>query len=456
MKDEPKRIESSEFGLSKSVLSPLEILAQSVAGIAPSAAPALTLVLVFAQAGNGSWLAYLIATCAIILTALNLNIYSTRSASPGSLYAYAKLGAGPAFATLCGLSLICAYTLGVCIGPIIFTIFANEAIKMFGGTPLPPLPIVVTCTLIAGLAAYRNIKLSTELMLWTELISMSIIVLLCTIVLTRHGWQPDMAQLTLSGVSTSGLQLSLILALLSFVGFESAASLGAEAETPLENIPKALLTSTLLSGVFFMFTTYTIVYGFQESGQSLGQCSAPLVTLSTFVESPWLGALTIVGAMVTFFASTLACINTGSRILLAMSHDGFFPGWLKQTHPQNHTPHKAIIAVSVIAISLALVLLTLQQPLMDIVAWGGTIATFGIVFSYIILSVCVPFFLHNEGTLKVHHIALAFLSTMTMGYAFLGTIFPIPPAPYCWLPYVFLVYLALGWLRYMWLQKKLD
>jgi hypothetical protein len=48
----------------------METLAQSVSTIAPTTTPAATIPLVFALAGNGTWLAYVLATVAVLSMAL--------------------------------------------------------------------------------------------------------------------------------------------------------------------------------------------------------------------------------------------------------------------------------------------------------------------------------------------------------------------------------------------------
>jgi hypothetical protein len=58
------------YGLRRGVLSPMETLAQSVSTIAPTTTPAATIPLVCALAGNGVWLAYVLATVAVLLVAL--------------------------------------------------------------------------------------------------------------------------------------------------------------------------------------------------------------------------------------------------------------------------------------------------------------------------------------------------------------------------------------------------
>jgi len=70
------------YGLRRGTLSPIEVLAQSISTIAPSTTPALTVPLVFALAGNGSWLAYVIAMGAMVLVSLPIAAFARTSASP--------------------------------------------------------------------------------------------------------------------------------------------------------------------------------------------------------------------------------------------------------------------------------------------------------------------------------------------------------------------------------------
>ena len=77
------------YGLRREILSPMETLAQSVSTMAPSSTPAVTVPLVCALAGNGTWLAYLLATIAVLLVALCIANFARHSSSPGSLYVYA-------------------------------------------------------------------------------------------------------------------------------------------------------------------------------------------------------------------------------------------------------------------------------------------------------------------------------------------------------------------------------
>src|SRR5712675_359290 len=83
--------QAASYGLRRGVLSPMETLAQSVSTIAPTTTPAATIPLVCALAGNGTWLAYALATVAVLLVALCIARFAWHSASPGSLYTYSSM-----------------------------------------------------------------------------------------------------------------------------------------------------------------------------------------------------------------------------------------------------------------------------------------------------------------------------------------------------------------------------
>src|SRR6202165_3478104 len=85
------QIKVGDYGLRGEALSPMETLAQSVSTIAPTSTPAATIPLVAALAGNGTWLAYLLAMIAILLVAWCISRFARYSASPGSLYTYAAM-----------------------------------------------------------------------------------------------------------------------------------------------------------------------------------------------------------------------------------------------------------------------------------------------------------------------------------------------------------------------------
>ncbi len=435
------------YGLQKSVLSSIETLAQSVAGMAPSAAPAMTIAVVFATAGNGGWLAYIIATVCMVLTAININAFASRSSTPGSLYSYATDAGGNYVGFITGWSMLLAYTLCIAACPMQFAIFANETLKQIGIPQLPTWFLVISCVGFAAFIAYKNIQLSAKMMLWLELSSIAVISILCSAVLMHQNFRLDVSQIHLAGTTAENLRVGLILAIFGFVGFESATSLGSEATKPLQNIPRALIHSTILSGLFFVFTTYAIVYGFAINGQPLGKCATPLLVLATDLKLPILGQLTNIGAAISFFAASLAALNAGARILMTMSHDSsHFPEVFKKTHTENFTPHFAIVSIAVVGAVVGAALLMAQCPVLDVIGWLGTLATFGFLVAYSAVSVTAPIYLKSRNELSRSALVVSVVTTIILATVFVGTMYPAPEGVYRWLPYLFLAYLVCGFL----------
>src|SRR6202789_4021088 len=156
------------YGVHVGVLGPLETLAQSVSAMAPSTSPSLTIPLVFALAGNATWFVYLLATGATLLVGYCVSRFAQLSASPGSLYTYAADNLPPAFGVVVAWGLLLAYlaTGGSVAGGALYYL-GVLAEQLFHWTPPALFTLAVVCG-IAGLIAYRDVKLSAELMLWIE------------------------------------------------------------------------------------------------------------------------------------------------------------------------------------------------------------------------------------------------------------------------------------------------
>ncbi len=425
----------------------METLAQSVSTMAPTTTPAATIPLVCALAGNGTWLAYVLATVAILLVALCIARYARLSASPGSLYTYAAGTLPPWLSTTVAWSLLLAY---VATGSSViggFYHYANLLLRDATGHVFSAVLLSLLVTGISIWIAYRDVKISARLMLWIEAASVSVIVIVVAILLIRHGWHWDADEIHLHGMTGSGLRLGLVLALFSFVGFESATTLGAEARDPLKSIPRAVIQSSLLAGAFFTVCAYAEVLGFHAAGQDLGASQAPMYVLAHEGGVPALGLLIDIGALVSLFAGTLACITAAARVLLRMAHDGLAHDLLRTTHAQNRTPSYAVVITGIAAVLPVAALAGRGASGLDVYGWMGALATYGFIVAYALVCLALPRYLRQHNALHPGARLLSILAAVAMLLALVGNLYPVPEGPYGKLPYIYLAYLAagLGW-----------
>lgn len=435
---------ASKNNLKTGVLSPLETIGQSIANVAPTATPALIISQVYGLSGNGTWLAYLIATVAAALVAANINQFARHSASPGSLYSYTARVL-PSFCSISSAwSLVIAY---ICTATALaggLTSYANVFFAAVGWPTIHPAILVILAVGAAGTLAYRDVTFSARLMLTFEVIAIAIILAILGCTLYGHGFTVDSGQMKLQGVTGGNLQLGLVLAIFSFVGFESAASLGSEASNPLQNIPRAIMVSAVCAGVFFTLCAYVEILGFRGESQPLSQSNAPLNVLALKASLPILGVLIDISAIISFFSCILACLTAAARILFDMGRRGDAHPSFGDAHHSNCTPHRAVFFATVSALVPALILALRGVPGFESNGWLGTLATFGFLVAYILTCIAAPLYLRERGELTLWAIILSGMAVAVMLVAFAGSLYPVPPFPYSWLPYIFAVLLTAG------------
>jgi amino acid transporter len=452
----------SGTSLQARVLSFPEVLAQSVANMAPSAAMALLPLLVFYSAGNATWLSFLISVIVLLVVAYCASLFATRINSAGSFYVWVTRALGPGAGSAAGWGLVLGYLFTGIACVIGFEIYGANLLSGFGLISADNHAVHLILYLIGGIApavmAVSDIKISQRLAFGLEAISVTIILVLCIAVYVHNGGVFDHAQLSLKGGNAGGVVVGMVLAIFAFVGFESAGALGQEAKNPSKSIPKAILWSCGVVGVFYLIVVYAQVYGFQGG---LGKATAPLPQLAGVVDLGWLGHFIAIGITCSMFACALACLTAGSRMLLSFGHDGLLPRVFTHTTKHTKAPGVAIwtVAVPMTVIPIAYI----AAGSVDTVLTGveGTLATYGFMLAYGLVALAAPIYLFklNEG--KALAWILGILGAVTMLFIFYvnwiptaipNDIFPNLVGSFKALPYVFLVWTAVGLAWYFFIK----
>jgi amino acid transporter len=304
------------------------------------------------------------------------------------------------------------------------------------------------------LIAYRDVKLSAELMLWIEVISVSLILIVLALLIFRFGFQFDMDQFKLKGVTVFKLGPALVLSMFSFVGFESATTLGGEAREPLRTIPRAVLQCAILAGVFFMLCAYSEVLGFRGESSQLSDSTSPLHLLANKAGISPLGIAIDFGAAVSMFACGLACTTAAARVLMKMAHSKLLPEILERTNRRHGTPGTAIAlsAGIMFAATAGLALRSVQGS--DMYDWLGSLSVFGFLTAYALVAVALPFARRAVGQ---HSHWVAAISIVTVVVMVLIVIFDLrsaTDATHALIPWIYLAYIAAGLAWYALRRKQ--
>jgi amino acid transporter len=434
-----------------------ELLAQNIALISPTMTAALIIPLMFGTVGNISWLAYAVGAVLLMFVAFNLNQFAKRTTNSGSMYSYASSGLGFTGGALCGWCLVWSYLFIGLAGTTGFTIFAGKLLAAIHINP-PPVVLFAICLGTCFIMAYKDIRISTLVMLGMEAFSCFFILLLCFIVLGHHHFAIDPTQFSFKGVSLLSLGMGTVVAIFSLVGFESSTAFGEEAVNPLKTIPRSIIWSLVLTGLFFMLTSYAEVMGTRGYKTTLDQIDAPLNVLATMYHAPFLWPLLSAGAMFSFFALASSCMNAGARVMYAMGRHDFFHKSTSAAHKTHGTPHVALAAMAVVMFSVVtvcyFVLVYNGMAVLDEFNDAGAMGAMGFTGSYVLITLAAPGFLKKRGELKAKDVALSVGTLALLLIPIVGLVYPVPPSPVNAFPYVFGAYLIIGYVRIMAMQHQ--
>jgi amino acid transporter len=393
----------------------------------------------------------------MVLVGLCIAAFARESSSPGSLYVYTRRSLPPVFSALTAWALFFAYitTASAVIGGFVdFAYVFLDPLHSHGFPHIPAVLLVAIAATAAGFVAYHDVKVSARLMLYIEGASVCLIAIVVATLLFKHGLHFDRPQLHLKTMSPRGIGLGVMLAIFSFVGFESATTLGAEARNPLRTIPRAVIQSALLAGVFFIVAGYGEVLGFRNSSTALGDSTNPFRYLSAQAGIPLLGPFIDLGVLISMFAATLACVIAASRVLLLMAHHGLAYKGLAQTNTTHETPGLASILTAVLAFLPAAGLALHGTSGADIYGWMGTLAVYGFLTAYGMVAVALAFHLRHTNRLTFGAIVLTGTTSLAMLLAMVSNVYPnTPPAPLVYFPFIYAAYLGAA-LIWLWASRR--
>lgn len=354
-----------------------EALGMSLSTVGPSMAMAFNVSLAVRFAGRAAPLAFGIATIALGMVALAFVRFSRRVAHAGSAYAYIGQSFGWRWGFLAGWTLLLTYITYAAGVTALIGNFFQAAVQNYGfrASGLWFLSSVGGL-LLAGVCAYRDVKLAGRLTLVMEAVSVTAIIFLSLVILTKLAGSGRLSLapfVPAAGTRWSGVGYALVFCVLSFAGFEASATLGEETRNPHRNIPIAILGTCALAGIFYVFVTYAQVVGFGiDSTNDLASASAPLNDLANRYVSHNFATAIDLAAAISAFSCVLGSLNAAARLWFALGRSGLVSG-IAGVHPIHKTPSTAVILTGLLCVGG----LALWAPFAGPANYSGNLLTIG-------------------------------------------------------------------------------
>ena len=387
-------------GLNRRTVGFADVLAQSVAAVAPAAASAMAVLMVADMAGGATVLVMAVATIIVFFVARTINQFTRRFAASGSLYTYAARGLG----TIGGLATGAAIVLGYAFISIFALLGGAHYAMMFvtrlwPGLPATPVALgaLVVEAAVLTIVLVRGIRLSSRVALVVEIVSVALILLLLIVLLVQIGPIHPAALFSADDISVSGIAGGAVLAITAFVGFESSATLGVEARAPLKNIPRAIVWSVGVAGIFYVIAAYTQIAGSAAIGVDGAASLALLDELAShFGLSAW-AAVADVGIAASGLACAIASTTALTRILFTLARDRVVPARLGRTHRTHRTPIGAILLAVPVIVAAPIAVVAMGAPPWEAMKVVLPISAVGYIVAYALVCLAAPLFLHRIG-----------------------------------------------------------
>ncbi len=434
------RLQKNSLGLS-------QIIASTLANIAPAMSFFFGFGLIVSGAGVGAPLTILVAMVVILFLTNTLAEFSKYRPSTGSFVTFIGMAFGPVAGAAASIFVVVGYCIAASSVVVIAGGWAHSTLQLFLHINVPWQLLSLICTAIVGLLVSRGISLSTTwaaIFFYFELILL-LIGAIIMLVVNRHtiSWVPLMPSSISGGLA--GIGLGFPLAIYLFIGWENSAMLAEETTNPRRNVPRALITGTVAIGILYIFLAFATETAFHNDAKAIGSSAIPFVDAFK-ASAAFLLIVAYLAGVTSIFSSLIGLTNAQARILFSSSREGLLPVFFGKIHPQHKTPYTAMWTYILVAFAIVIVFGWNTDPV-TLFGETGTLGTIPIIITYLLTNLALPVYMlkhHRTDFSAVKHLIIPLLGTALMLFPLWGLVEPGQPYPFNLYPYLALGLLILS------------
>lgn len=379
-------------------LTTWDAIAQSLA-IGPIFSSAFVAFLIAGAAGGAAPLSTLIGAVGVLALGWLISLYARRGGGAGAIYDYLRR-LSPAFGLFAaGIYFFGALTLDSA-GFLVIGLLAAQVFAMYVNLTLPFWVFGLIALALILTVNYLGIRLTTRVQLTLSAISVIPLLILAVVIIAHGGasgntlqaFNPASAPAVPTSVPAAGIFPGILFAITLFIGFETSASLGEETRDPRRAIPRAVIGTVIITGIFYLLVIYASDIGFGLANSAKWASDpAPLDTLATRYVGSWLAVLVDIAVLFDALVVMSAFMATTSRGAFALARHQLLPSPLARISARFRTPLGGIIVVAVVALLvLAIVSIVTGSAPPNVLTVFGIMSTIGsLLIELIYVGLCL-------------------------------------------------------------------
>jgi amino acid transporter len=435
--------------LRANALSFPSVLMQSITHIAPATGLVFVLQFITTMAGLAAPLAYAVAFLIVMATAVCMVQLALHLPSAGGYYTYLSRSLNPKAGFLAAWMFFLYEPPCAGANLAFLSYMLHNIVQIEAGINCPWYVFFLAAVLLITVLIYRGIEISATVVIWLTGIEMLIVACLSLTSFLHPG--DGRIQLQDFGswhsFSQKGFYLAIVFSISVFTGFESVAPLAEETRDPRRTLPRAVLASTTLLGVFMVVCAMALLTGWGNS-QIAGFASSTEAPVILLAKRLWGAAWILVLLAVTnsILAVAIAGTNSATRVFFAMGRARALPAVLDYVHPRFQTPRNAIVLETFLTLAIGLGIGFWIGPDQEYYVLGVAM-TLGLMFIYFAGNVGVYFFYRRQRPAEFRfllHFLLPLLSSISLVWVAYKSAVPLPEPPVRYAPILSVVWLLIG------------
>jgi amino acid transporter len=401
------------------------------------------------MAGIAAPLAFALAFFSVLAIAICMVQLALHLPSAGGYYTYVSRALNPKAGFLAAWMFFLYEPPTAAVNLAFLSYMLHNIVKLEAGINCPWYVLFLAAVLLITLLIYRGIEISAIFVIWLTAIEILIVGGLAISGFLHPGdgriHLEDFG--SLHSFHQKGFYLAVAFSILIFTGFESVAPLAEETRNPRRTLPRAVLLSTSLMGLFFVVCAMALLTGWGNShiASFASSTEPPVILLAKRLWGPaWV--LVLIAVTNSILAVAIAGNNAATRVFFAMGRARSLPAVLDYVHPRFQTPRNAILLQTFLTLAIGLGIGLWIGPDQEYYVIAVAM-TLGLMFIYCAGNIGVFFYYRRERPAEFRfllHFLLPLLSTISLLWVAYKSAVPLPEPPVRYAPIVAGVWLFCG------------
>jgi amino acid transporter len=436
-------------GLKRGAINVTGVVMQNIANIAPAIAALFTVQFIASYSGVTAPLAYLLGFFVTLCSGIVLAELAHHLPSSGSYFTYLSRTLDPRIGFLATWLYFFAFPLvgaqaGDAMGSTI-----EQVLKAEYGFTFPWWLFLVLALAVTAVACYPGVTVGIRVLFVLSCFEFAVVLILALWGLA----DPGPGGFNFDGFNPGNtpelgtFYLGITFAIFALTGWDAAAPMAEEAESPRKTVGRGVVLSIIIMGAFLVVVAWGIqigwgtanLNGFVNSEENPG-----FVIAKRLWGSGWI--IVLLALANSTIAVLISSMNASTRMWYRMAKVGALPRFLGEVHPRYRTPVNAIYLQTGISVALGLVLG---------VIWGeeNVFSVLGLLFIFAVIPAWV---LANLGVFRLYrrehpeefsplkHAIVPVVSTVGLLWVGYKSVWPLPPYPNSWAAPLVGIWLVIG------------